>query len=144
MIAADMVAWFVLFPGVASRPPRWRRLLAPGYRHVLALREDGERRSLVIEHCGAVMQVQSVALPIGELVRDLQSALVATVLMVLTPPGEGPPRLRLPLTCVEAVKAAIGVWAPWIVTPRQLARHLRRRHSAVTILPTTILPNPGL
>jgi len=139
-----MIAWFIVFPAVASRPPRWRRLLAPGYRHVLALREDGERRSLIIEHCGAVMQVQSVALPIGVLVRDLQSALVATVLMVLAPSAEGPPRLRLPMTCVEAVKAAIGVWAPWIITPRQLARYLRSRHSAVIVLPATILPNPGI
>ena len=31
------------------------------------------------------------------------------------------------LTCVEGVKAVLGIRRPWILTPWQLARHLRRQ-----------------
>jgi hypothetical protein len=35
--------------------------------------------------------------------------------------------LRPPATCVEVVKAALGIVAWWVLTPRQLARWLLRR-----------------
>lgn len=135
---APGTAWFVIFPrSTGPAPAWWQRGLAPGYRHCLAARADGATRSLVVEHFGAAMLVHSVALPIGALVRDLQQALVAQVLMVVRPDTEAPPRLRLPMTCTETVKAVLGLLAPWIVTPWQLARHLRRRHGARVVLPNS-------
>lgn len=140
----DPTSWFVLFPAQGGPPAWWQRVLAPGYRHCMAARADGPRRSLVVEHHGAAMVMQTVALPIAELVRDLQAALTALVMVVIRQPAEGPAPLRLPMTCVEAVKAAIGVSAPWVLTPRQLARHLRRHHGALIVLPKTqIEPQAG-
>lgn len=137
----EATPWFVLFPARGAPPAWWQRVLAPGYRHCMAARADGPRRSLVVEHHGAAMVVQTVALPIAELVRDLQTALTALVLLVICPQGEGPAPLRLPMTCVEAVKAALGLASPWVLTPRQLARHLRRRHGALIVLPRSDLPH---
>jgi len=39
-------------------------------------------------------------------------------------------RIRLPWvfgpwTCVEQIKALVGIRAPWVLTPRQLWKHLR-------------------
>lgn len=132
------IAWFVLFPLASRAPTRWwQRGLARGYRHCLVVRPDGEMRSLVVEHAGAAIQVATMPLPAAELVRDMQQALTALVLLVVLPQPEGAAPLRGPMTCVEAVKAALGLTSPWILTPWQLARHLRRRHGAVIVLPRT-------
>lgn len=51
---------------------------------------------------------------------------------LLPPPPKAPP---LPVgSCVAVVKHAIGLRAPFVQTPRQLARALRRR-GAVPVLP---------
>jgi hypothetical protein len=42
-----------------------------------------------------------------------------------TPPAKCAP--FRPFTCVEAVKRALGLRAPWVFTPRQLHRHLTQR-----------------
>jgi hypothetical protein len=133
----DDTAWFVLFPAKLSGPPLWwQRLLARGYRHCLALRAEGEARTLIVEHAGVQLRVETVAMPVAVTLRGLQAELVAAALMVGMPPAAGTAPWRPSMTCVEAVKAAIGLSSPWILTPRQLARHLRRRHGAVHVLPT--------
>lgn len=132
---AELIAWFVLFPASNPATEWWQRLLRPGYRHCLVLREDGQGRTLVIDHGGAQMRVHSVPVPVGEMLRDLQRETTAWVLMVTLPPGVGRPPWRPIMTCVETVKAALGIHAPFVLTPAALARHLRRHHQARAVLP---------
>jgi hypothetical protein len=133
-------ASFVVFPAISAAPPRgWLRWLTPGYRHCFVMRPSAldEQRSIIIEHAGAQLFHTEVPLPIGQAVRDMQARLCAAVLLVILPPAQGLRRLRPPMTCVEATKAVLGLSAPFVLTPRQLARHLRRRHGAVHVLPAT-------
>jgi hypothetical protein len=131
-------AWLVIFPLRASRaapPAWWVRPLRPGWRHCLACRADGEG-SLVIEHLGSHLVADRVDRPIGALVVELQESLTAMVLLVPplgTPDGAA---WRPFMTCVEAVKAALGLRAWWVLTPYALFRHLRRLGAQV-VLPMT-------
>jgi hypothetical protein len=128
--------WFVVFPARGlSRAAWWQRLLRPGYRHVWCCRAEGEA-TLVLNHAGRVLQLGVEAVAIGTFLRECQAAQAAAVLALpapVRPPGAA---LRMPMTCVEAVKATLGVRAPWILTPWQLARHLRRL-GALPVLPST-------
>lgn len=136
----SLAASFVVFPAISAEPPRgWLRWLAPGYRHCFVMRASAldEQRSIIIEHAGAQLLHTELPLPIGAAVRDMQARLCAAVLLVILPPAHGLRRLRPPMTCVEATKAVLGLWAPWVLTPRHLARHLRARHGAVHVLPAT-------
>ena len=73
--------------------------------------------------------------PAADLVAALQAQLAAAALMVLRPAlPEGRPRFRPPMSCVEAVKAALHINAPSVLTPWQLACHLRRRCGALVVV----------
>ena len=146
LLSHDPVVWFVAFkPASAIAHPRWwTRALHAGYRHCLAARQEGENATLVLDHCGTRLRAELVPVPIGAFLRGLQDHAACWVLMVALPmAGAAVAWLRPPMTCVELVKAALGIRACWIVTPRQLARHLRRRCGAVPILPLTHMePDP--
>jgi hypothetical protein len=137
--------WFVAFPNphAVTGGAGWRRLLAPGYRHVWACRAIGADHTLALNHAGSLLQVELVALPIGAFLADRQRAQAAWLLAVQasTPPPAA--ALRGPMTCVEAVKALLGIRAPFLLTPRQRARHLVRRMDARAILPGAFAPGPA-
>ena len=131
--------WVVLFPARAARPARprlWQRLLSPGWRHVFACRMAGPDATLVVEHVGSHLLQSVQPEPIGVLVVQWQDQLHAMVLLVPPLPARPGAALRPPMTCVEAVKAALGIRAWWVLTPRALFRHLRRLGAQV-VLPAT-------
>lgn len=132
-------AWIIVFPGprAVEHAPWWARLLAPGYRHVLACRPAGEGRTLLVEQRGTHLAVEVLPMPAGAFVRGLLDAAQGWALLAEAAPGPARPRLRGPLTCVEACKALLGLRAPFVLTPRQLARFLRRRGAK------PVLPVPG-
>jgi hypothetical protein len=136
---AEAAPWLVVFPLRAARavpPAWWARPLRPGWRHCLACCADGAG-SLVVEHVGTHLVAQHWGLPVGALVAEMQESLTAMVLLVPPPAARHGAALRAPLTCVEAVKAVLGIRAPWVLTPRALFDHLRRRHGARVVLPAT-------
>ncbi len=119
----------------------WQRLLSPGYQHVWACRAASESQTLAINHAGSLLQVEIVEMPISAFLADRQATQTAWIMAVeasAAPPVAG---LRGPLTCVEVVKALLGIRAPFVLTPRQLARHLVRRMGAVALLPPTAPPS---
>ncbi|MBR0651355.1 hypothetical protein GXW78_16905 [Roseomonas terrae] len=126
-----MQEWFVLFGDGFSMPrPWWYRFLAPGYRHVIAMRGNGVGWStIIIEHVGSRMIVDVRPDPVDEVVLwYMQHNRITHALKVRVPnPDDAPPvaLLRPPMTCVEAVKAVLGLSAPRIIFPRQLAHRLR-------------------
>lgn len=125
-----MQEWWVMFgdAGPSSRP-WWHRLLAPGYRHVIAMRAATNLQTLAVEHVGSRLVVELWPWQVEDTVlRYLQQGQVQHAMRIRVP---GPddvthiPTLRPPMTCVEAVKAVLGMQAPLIVFPQQLARRLR-------------------
>lgn len=128
--------WFVGFPadGAVRQLPWWGHLLRPGYRHVLAAQGIGGVVSLVVNPLGRFLDVQLAPVAIGELLADWHERLRAEVLQVRRIDAPHRPALRAPLTCVEVVKALLGVSDPRILTPYALREALLRR-GAVMIEP---------
>jgi hypothetical protein len=126
-----MQDWYVLFgDGFSATRPWWHRFLAPGYRHCMALRATWSGgASILVEHIGNRLLVEVFPEPVDDLVlRYLQQRQTRHALKVRVPnPDDAMPQamLRLPMTCVEATKALLGIRAPRIIFPRQLAQHLR-------------------
>ena len=110
----------VVFHGHGKGP--WARLLgAPGYRHCFVcirrggywVRLDGQDGTPLIE------TVCAGTFDLAEFYARQGLKVVAT--NVQPGPNCWPVMLA---TCVGAVKRALGIRAPWIITPRQLHRHL--------------------
>jgi len=120
--AAPPTAW-VVFRGEA--PLWWLRGLRPGFRHCLALLNDG-RHWLVVDPLAPFTDVAVLDLPPDH---DLPGWYRARGLTVVAAPvrrGLTRPAPWGPFTCVEAVKRLLGLHAPLVVTPWQLHRHLTR------------------
>ena len=118
-------ALFVLFIPRMREAAWWARGLA--YQHCYTAQDAGAAGTLVLTHEGRHLRQALLEEPVGTHLRRLITAKDAMVVLP-APIGAPPaPMLRPPMTCVEVVKATLGLRAPWIVTPRQLARHLLRR-----------------
>jgi hypothetical protein len=112
-----------------GRPHWWNRFLKPGFSHTYVLIWDGACWLLVdpsLSHCRVTILDQFEPIPPTEWLRVPG----ATVLEARPEVVEG--RLRHPwilglLTCVEGVKAVLGIRRPCILTPWQLAKYLRRQ-----------------
>jgi len=139
-VPAEPAAWFILFPAKPRYPgplPWYIRLLRRGWRHCYAARADGPGRTVAIEHGGQAMLAETFDVPVQEFVRFMAERQAAFVLFVLDQGAPRRPHWRGPMSCVEATKALLGIAAPWIITPRQLARHLRRRCGALAVASIT-------
>jgi hypothetical protein len=120
--------FYVVFTD-AGRPQWWDRWLMPGFQHVYVLVWDGACWLLVdpqLSHVRVTILDQFEPEPPTVWLRVPG----ATIIEARPEVVEG--RVRHPwifglLTCVEGVKAVLGIRRPWILTPWQLARHLRRQ-----------------
>jgi hypothetical protein len=120
--------WLVAFvPAPAmARLAWWQRPLAAGFKHCFAFRAAGQDFTELVDHTGRFLNL--TVLPCAA--DDFAAQLLAegmTVHIVAPMPAAAQAILRGPMTCVEVVKAVLGIGAPWIITPRQLAAHLERR-----------------
>lgn len=118
---------FVVFRPVARPRWWWHRVIDPARAHVLAIwREKGV--TLALNHTGTVLAVEVVGLAPEDAARGLCLAWDAEALrLTVRVPEHGQPCLRPVMTCVEAVKALLGMTSWRIWTPRQLRRALIRR-----------------
>lgn len=108
-----------------ERPYWWARFLKPGFGHTYLLMQTAGRW-VVLNYgvdalCLAVTHIPAYA-SLGEFVKPGD-----TVVRVRAELRE---RYRVPwvfgpLTCVEMVKAVLGIRSPWILTPHQLYRRIR-------------------
>lgn len=122
--------WTVAFAPreMTTRPAWWTRFLDRDIAHCLAFAPlPGGRATKVVNHTGQWLELHVLPGPPDRAQRlMIQNGLR---IMLAVPESEEPDRamLRGPMTCTEAVKAAIGLRAPFIVTPFQLHRELIRR-----------------
>jgi hypothetical protein len=141
-VPEDTITWFVLFQAPRAPARWWHRFLAPGYRHLMLVRSLAPDHAISIEHTGTALLVDHHAAPPVALVRrHAMSKAVHLVLAIDRPlPASVRASLRPPMTCVEVAKAALAITAPWIITPRQLARHLLQIGARPVSLPTITSP----
>jgi hypothetical protein len=120
----------VVFVDHADCP--WLRLLARGFRHCFVLVRDG-RDWLLCDPLKDRMLLARIAAPPDF---DLAAHYAAQGHRVLAGVAGHEQGRRMPavspLTCVAVVKRVLGVRAPWILTPRQLHRHLMRQKRRAT------------
>ncbi|MEQ8968212.1 MAG: hypothetical protein RID91_20510 [Azospirillaceae bacterium] len=101
----------------------WLRVLRPGFRHCFLVLADGPHW-VTMDPLAAFTEI--AVQPVGAAF-DLPGHLAARGLTVVPAPLDHVPRRPAPwgpFTCVEAVKRAIGLADPRIVTPYQLYRRL--------------------
>lgn len=135
--------WFVAFPAQTDGSQPWYlRVLNPRWRHCLVLRHQADNQVLIAEHLGSLMRIEAQPRSLGDAVRDLQHRHAALVLLVEAHHGKPRAMMRGPMTCVEFVKAILGIRRPWIVTPHQLYRYLRST-GASHVFPTAAIHKTG-
>jgi hypothetical protein len=123
---------WVIFGGTVDQP--WLRLLKPGFRHCFAAIHD-DRGWTLVDPLARRTLVQN--LPIAPTM-DVAHFYRRAGLTVLGPywPGEPEPTWTPPMTpntCVTQIRAVLGPWAPFAITPYGLWRRLAS-------LPTAPLP----
>lgn len=137
------VHWIVMFG--ETDPPRlsWRRWLAHGYRHCSMVGDLPLGGSLLIEHVGSDLRLTQCTRNAEQMALAYLEAGEVRHAYLMRPCRPPPrPRLRPPMTCVEVVKAILGIHAPFVLTPLQLARHLvaRGARDVAVRIPTLSIP----
>lgn len=125
-LSSSPTRWYVVFTS-ADRWRWWDVTTRRGFSHVYALRWDGWNWILFNPHAGYT-DVEIVA-GADEKALHLLVDPGATVLEVQAFRRQDQLRGRWwagPMTCVEQVKALLGLPVGWIFTPWQLYRHLGR------------------
>lgn len=121
-VQASPRAW-VVFRG--DSPLWWLRLLRPGFRHCLALLNDG-RHWIVVDPLSPYTEVAVPALPPDYDLPGWYRGLGLTVVPAPVVRALARPAPWGPFTCVEAVKRVLGLQDPFVLTPWQLFCRLTR------------------
>lgn len=134
MIRPERQPWtqqrFVVVFTEVERTHWWDRFLAPGFRHCYVLVWDevvwlyvdpaiGRTRVLILDQYEPRHPREWIHDPDATLIEaraDLDDLRLRC------------PWIFGPITCVEGVKAVLGIRKFWLFTPLQLFRYLRRRH----------------
>ncbi len=119
---------FVLFVGRDAMPPRhwWQRWLDRARVHVLAVWQAGPV-ALSLDHQGRHLAIETLdELSAEYAARGLMWSWSAEALRVQPIAAPRGAAWRPCMTCVEAVKALLGIVDWRVVTPRQLRRALIR------------------
>ena len=128
-MAADQAHdWLLVFPrrAAAVRLEWWARALGD-WPHVWAARREDGHATLVVNARGRTLQVFVIPYPLETYRAALAGMEVPPRIMGLPmwPTPEPAPLIRAPLlSCVGVTKALLGLVAPAVQTPRQLAHHL--------------------
>ena len=105
---------------------KWLRPLRAGFRHCFVAIRRGDYWII----CNPFAHYTDLDVVYGFTGTELtewyrRHGLLVVETVATTPPAVCAP--FRPFTCVEAVKRALGLHAPWVFTPRQLHRHLVQR-----------------
>jgi hypothetical protein len=115
---------------------RWLGGLRAGFRHCFVALHDGGTW-VTCDPLKDRIELRALPLPADFDLGSFYARRGHIVLRGLTRPGL--PRgsvAVVPLTCVTVAKRLLGVRAPWVLTPRQLWRHLRGAgHGFVEVRP---------
>jgi len=127
------IDWFIVFVH-GDMPWRLAKLLKPGYRHCYALRWDGFNWIGFYPHLGytEVEILPHQTLNVFDVVAGEYSAIIHANAW------QKVGKIRQPwptfFTCVEQIKALLGIKASFVFTPWQLFKRLRGKHHGWSIL----------
>lgn len=135
----SLVDWFIVFEH-SDMPWRWTKLLAPGFRHCYAVRWDGWnwiRFNPKMGHTDVEILTYGKFDSIIEIVQDTDCCAILHCRV-----WRETMRIRAPwptvATCVEQIKAILGIRKWYLWTPLQLFNYLRgQKHEIVFITKTT-------
>lgn len=114
--------WWLVYTDT-QRPHWWNRFLDPQFRHVQALRRDGRVWVAFRPHT-EFLDVE--ILRTDETPWQLFPDAVIQRVVALRKDGKMRSVFHMgPITCVEHVKALLGISSPWIRTPKQLHWYCR-------------------
>lgn len=118
------LSWYLVFHDPDKRR-WWDRWLKPGFRHCYALRCD---RGVWVAVDGSLPCLSVDILPFSPDNRPYapRGGTIIHVNALVQPETFRTPQLIAPFTCVEVCKAVLGIRAPFVWTPWQLYRHVRR------------------
>ena len=119
--------WFVVFrdlPDIAERSWPWR-LLKSGFRHVEVWRCD-RGIWLRVDPCMELIEVEAHEAPPWELISKALNPTCVHVVRSVKHQKVREPFFFGPWTCVELTKAFIGIRAPFVRTPHQLYKRLKK------------------
>lgn len=119
------VDWYIVFEH-GDMPWRLAKLLKPGFRHCWAVRYDGHEWIMFHPHLGYT-DIQVVAAGPGCTIFDIVPAGYSAIIQVNAWQKVGRIRQLLPtfFTCVEQIKALLGIRAGFVFTPWQLFKLLK-------------------
>lgn len=116
------VEWWLLYTDT-HRKHWWNRWLKPGFRHVQALRRDG-RVWVAFEPHTEFLDVHIIRS--DETPWDILPHATVQRVVVLREEGRMRSKFHLgPITCVEMVKALLGIRTPLVRTPWQLFNYCK-------------------
>ena len=128
------VDWFIVFEH-GDMPWRLAKLLQPGFRHCYAIRWDGFNWIGFYPHLGFT-EVEILAAGPQHSVFDVVGDKYSAIIHANAWQKVGKIRQPWPtfFTCVEQIKALLGIKAPFVFTPWQLFNRLRGKHHGWSIL----------
>lgn len=131
---AKAEAWTVAFVPAAEVAcgAWWSRVLDPQARHCFAFRAIAPDCTVVVNHSGRRLVVQHLAMAAPDVARVC--AVAGMTMLEVTAREQDAPALRGPMTCVEVVKALLGLRDWRVMTPRQLARRLVRNGARPVVM----------
>lgn len=116
--------WFIGFTdGGAAEPWHWTEpFTRRGYRHAIALTPDGGG-TIIVNRLSWRLHIERVAIPIGWVLKHfmLEGFWFVAYRAVIRARHAWPGIL----SCVETIKALVGIRSPLVITPWQLYRRLR-------------------
>jgi hypothetical protein len=127
-LASSPTRWYVVFCEVTERS-WWDALFRTpvGFSHVYALRWDGWNWLLLNPHAAFTDIMVVAARDEGQLAELVEPGATVIEVQAFRPTDQVRGRWWVgPMTCVEQVKALLGIAPGWIFTPWQLYRYLTR------------------
>ena len=119
------IDWFIVFEH-GDMPWKLAKLLKPGYRHCYAVRYDGHEWIYFHPHLGHT-DIRVMAAPPGSTIFDVVSTGYSAIIHIDTQQKVGKVRQAWPtfFTCVEQIKALLGIRAGFVFTPWKLYKLLK-------------------
>jgi hypothetical protein len=127
------ITWYVIFTD-SPRDYWWTRWLRPGYRHIYAIKWDGFNW-IKLEPFTSYVDVSILPYGPGARIHDVVNPKGNDILRVTRYCERDwirAPWIFGPMTCVEGIKALLGIRAIHIWTPWQLSNYLRKHYGQQT------------
>lgn len=118
------VTWYLVFIE-AEAPYWWTRFFKPGFRHVYALRHDGQHWIMLQPRLDFI-DIEVLPLPSYLTIQEITDSPNVIKVTAWRRPGRmRHPWIAGPVTCVEVIKGILGIRAFFLWTPWQLFKYCR-------------------